>query len=178
MQKTANYQLNQWVKSDRIQMEDFNSDNAKIDAALKALAGKSAFTLLKTVTVPEGGSSCQLDVSDVDWSQWQYVLLDLDLKGVGTVHIKPNGTNSGNWSSASSSTEAGMLSTISAVSFQRLTFSIAKSPARTIRIRSEDNVYGGNNELTYADLNTLDLTGSSSRYSAGAGAAITLWGVG
>ena len=38
MQKTANYQLNQWVKSDRIQMEDFNSDNAKIDAALKANA--------------------------------------------------------------------------------------------------------------------------------------------
>ena len=37
MQKTVNYQLNQWVKSDRIQMEDFNSDNAKIDAALKAL---------------------------------------------------------------------------------------------------------------------------------------------
>ena len=38
MHKTANYQLNQWVKSDRIQMEDFNSDNAKIDAALKAHA--------------------------------------------------------------------------------------------------------------------------------------------
>ena len=37
MQKTTNYQLNQWVKSDRIQMEDFNRDNAKIDAALKAL---------------------------------------------------------------------------------------------------------------------------------------------
>ena len=38
MQKTTNYQLNQWVKSDRIQMEDFNSDNAKIDAALKGNA--------------------------------------------------------------------------------------------------------------------------------------------
>lgn len=36
--KTANYQLNQWVKTDRIQMEDFNSDNQKIDAALKAHA--------------------------------------------------------------------------------------------------------------------------------------------
>ena len=39
-QKTANYQLSQWVKSDRIQMDDFNSDNAKIDTALKALADK------------------------------------------------------------------------------------------------------------------------------------------
>ena len=36
MTKTTNYQLNQWTKSDRIMMEDFNSDNAKIDAALAA----------------------------------------------------------------------------------------------------------------------------------------------
>ena len=39
-QKTANYQLSQWIQSDRIQMDDFNSDNAKIDTALKALADK------------------------------------------------------------------------------------------------------------------------------------------
>ena len=45
MQKTVNYQLNQWVKSDRIQMEDFNSDNAKIDAALKASEDKAAAAL-------------------------------------------------------------------------------------------------------------------------------------
>ena len=37
MTKTTNYQLNQWAKSDRIMMDDFNSDNKKIDAALAAL---------------------------------------------------------------------------------------------------------------------------------------------
>ena len=36
MNQTSNYQLNQWEKTDRVQMEDFNNDNAKIDAALKA----------------------------------------------------------------------------------------------------------------------------------------------
>ena len=36
MTKTTNYQLNQWAKSDRVLMEDFNSDNQKIDAALAA----------------------------------------------------------------------------------------------------------------------------------------------
>ena len=36
--QTPNYKLNQWEKSDRIQMEDFNADNAKIDAAIKAEA--------------------------------------------------------------------------------------------------------------------------------------------
>ena len=38
MNKTTNYQLSQWEKTDRIQMENFNSDNAKIDTALKANA--------------------------------------------------------------------------------------------------------------------------------------------
>ena len=38
MTKTTNYQLNQWAKSDRVLMDDFNADNAKIDAALKANA--------------------------------------------------------------------------------------------------------------------------------------------
>lgn len=34
MQQTEHYKLNQWERTDRIQMEDFNHDNAKIDAAL------------------------------------------------------------------------------------------------------------------------------------------------
>ena len=36
--QTANYQLNQWAKPDRIMMDDFNADNQKLDAALKANA--------------------------------------------------------------------------------------------------------------------------------------------
>ena len=36
--KTANFQLTQWEKTDRIMMEDFNRDNAAIDAALKSNA--------------------------------------------------------------------------------------------------------------------------------------------
>ena len=36
MKKTTNYQLNQWEKTDRIMMDDFNADNAKIEAALAA----------------------------------------------------------------------------------------------------------------------------------------------
>ena len=40
--KTENYQLSQWAKSDQVLMEDFNADNAKIDAALKAEANARA----------------------------------------------------------------------------------------------------------------------------------------
>ena len=42
MAETGNYQLNQWEKTDRIQMEDFNADNAKIEAALAGLAEQVA----------------------------------------------------------------------------------------------------------------------------------------
>lgn len=42
MNQTGNYGLSQWEKSDRIQMEDFNSDNVKIDTALKGLADSVA----------------------------------------------------------------------------------------------------------------------------------------
>ena len=38
MNKTANFQLTQWEKTDRIMMGDFNRDNAAIDAALKSSA--------------------------------------------------------------------------------------------------------------------------------------------
>ena len=39
--QTTNYQLSQWVKSDQVRMEDFNADNAKIDAAIKAVDRKA-----------------------------------------------------------------------------------------------------------------------------------------
>ena len=35
MNQTQNYQLSQWESTDRILMSDFNSDNAKLDEALK-----------------------------------------------------------------------------------------------------------------------------------------------
>ena len=42
MNKTANFQLTQWEKTDRIMMEAFNRDNAAIDTALKGNADKAA----------------------------------------------------------------------------------------------------------------------------------------
>ena len=59
MTHTTNFNLTQWAKSDRIQMADFNADNAKLDAALAALTrrvytatytGDGAYT--KTFTFP------------------------------------------------------------------------------------------------------------------------------
>ena len=58
MTKTTNYQLNQWAKSDRVLMENFNSDNAKIDAALGALQ-----IVTGTYTGSGNDANCRVDVA-------------------------------------------------------------------------------------------------------------------
>lgn len=47
MNQTSNFGLSQWEKDDRIQMEDFNADNAKIEAALTTLSGTVAVGVLE-----------------------------------------------------------------------------------------------------------------------------------
>ena len=91
MNKTANFQLNQWEKTDRIMMEDFNRDNAALDAALKSsadaitaetaareaadttLGKKAGLQLIQTVPFPEGGSSADKPLT-IQWSDWAIVL--------------------------------------------------------------------------------------------------------
>jgi hypothetical protein len=46
--QTPNYALSQWERDDRVLMDDFNADNAKIDAALKAEADARAALAAKT----------------------------------------------------------------------------------------------------------------------------------
>lgn len=57
MNKTPNYQLNQWDKSDRIQMEDFNADNAKIEAALLGANEATAAAAASGLKVKTGSFS-------------------------------------------------------------------------------------------------------------------------
>ena len=42
MQRTTNYNLNQWEDGDVVRREDFNADNAAIDAALKSVSDAAA----------------------------------------------------------------------------------------------------------------------------------------
>ena len=69
--KTEHYQLNQWQKTDRVLMEDFNSDNAKIDAALAAVP---PVKLLDLVTE---SPQQQVDISLAEFSPEPYAALKL-----------------------------------------------------------------------------------------------------
>ena len=80
MNQTNNYQLNQWEKSDRIQMEDFNADNAKVDSALTELSNRSSLHFIKEYHFSEPGITVTLPLTDIDWTQWQAVVFDFDLE--------------------------------------------------------------------------------------------------
>ena len=91
MTKTTNYQLNQWAKSDRVMMDDFNADNATLDAALKANADAiaetaAAFPLvkIKEVTLGADTQNWSIDVSDIDFTQYARILVLPKLTGNST----------------------------------------------------------------------------------------------
>ena len=81
MTKTTNYQLNQWAKSDRVMMDDFNADNAKIDAALKAAAEASPYVKLLSVTLDTQCSHWSIDVSGIDLRNYRKLEIYPRLKG-------------------------------------------------------------------------------------------------
>ena len=58
--QTPNYQLSQWSGDDRILMEDFNADNAKIDAALKANADALAAADAVLTAALQKKGNCQI----------------------------------------------------------------------------------------------------------------------
>ena len=67
LNQTTNYQLSQWESTDRILMADFNSDNSKIDAALKAhsdaIAGKAAQSTVNSLTQTVSTKANQSDLT-------------------------------------------------------------------------------------------------------------------
>ena len=54
MNRTTNYKLCQWEADDKIQRVDFNEDNAKIDAAIKAVDRRAQ-------TVVNGKGNCRIE---------------------------------------------------------------------------------------------------------------------
>ena len=57
MQHTTNYNLNQWEADDRVTREDFNADNAAIDAALKSVSDASPEIVFGTYTGNTGSAT-------------------------------------------------------------------------------------------------------------------------
>lgn len=98
MNRTSNYNLCQWARSDKVQMEDFNADNTKIDSALTglqsaltgeadarkaldaALRPKAGAQLIKDVTLTWTSSSVHIiPASGINWNDWFMVLISIEI---------------------------------------------------------------------------------------------------
>lgn len=98
MNKTEKYQLNQWELTDRIQMEDFNSDNAKIDAALaeqaavlETKASQSELAAARQWVKIAEVTAASVTIPNV--AQYRQLRVFLDFTGGYQCSIKWNGTS-------------------------------------------------------------------------------------
>jgi len=83
MNQTTNYHLSQYDPTDRIQMENFNADNLKLEQALAVLAENSTFVKLKEITTTEDTAQIDIDLSDLDMTQFRELELDIRLGSDG-----------------------------------------------------------------------------------------------
>ena len=171
MKKTQNYQLSQWDGDDRILREDFNADNAKIDAALgaeeqarkkdraevdAAAAQKARFVKLKDIALSADTQYVEVNVSDIAWGNWQNVHLDIDLHNGSQGYLFVNQFDAKNYD----------YNRLSYLYFggqpqPRLTLAVGKIPEREII-----------SNLTYRDVRKLIFTGAD--FSAQG--KIVIWG--
>ena len=103
MENTSNYGLKRWDGEDRILHTEFNDNWDKIDTAIKGNADKAAaalaaasaleqkmgWQLLKSTTkiLTSGGNHMQLDISDVDLTQYSTLHIRVDVTGNGYLFL-------------------------------------------------------------------------------------------
>ena len=107
MENTSNYGLKRWDGGDRILHTEFNDNWDKIDTAIKdsedkaaaalaattALEQKMGWQLLKSTTkiLTNGGNHMQLDISDVDLTQYSTLHIRVDVTGNGYLYLSLQG---------------------------------------------------------------------------------------
>jgi hypothetical protein len=91
-------------------MSDFNADNAKIDAALAAVAAGVPYVKLLDVTTTEDSQQIDIDVSTIDLTQYRRLDIHLDpgdsrTDGANQCFLRINGLDSGYYIGNSASAE-------------------------------------------------------------------------
>ena len=73
--QTTNFGLNQWTAADKVLREEFNRDNVKLDTNLEAIRAACPYVKIKELVTESAVASVNLDVSDVDFTQYLKVEL-------------------------------------------------------------------------------------------------------
>ena len=162
-QQTPNYRLSRWAGTDRILVEEFNDNWDKIDTAIK-----TTWTELKSVTLPNDNAIFSLDLSDVNWGQYEQVRCKIELQGTGTFFLRLN------------STSCKIVSGSNSFGPQFLTFWPRHTPETAIAAVFQG--YGnpthlGSTNIRFCDLANLHLvTYGNSEEIINAGSRLTLYG--
>lgn len=95
MKQTEYFNLNQWELTDRIRMEDFNADNARIEAALAELKAKvdelerRKFRQYRFHQADGPRNFLSYPITDVDWAQFSRVHFVLDVYTTAACTLRP-----------------------------------------------------------------------------------------
>ncbi len=162
MTHTTNYQLNQWEKTDRIQMQDFNRDNAAIETALLGLMGK-AEKIGVAHNALSNSAAGSIDLSDVDWGSYQAVILAAPdyVDAAYKFSLSAQGTSS---TSSNSSTAKGSFGEVNAAPYFLIFLPLGDS-SRTVKMIYIGGSAGvGTATCTYEEFTGLRLNYSKSGY--------------
>lgn len=169
MNYTPNYQLPQWVESDRVLMTDFNDAMGKVDTAIKGRWGKE---LLKEVTTSYQRHQWDIDVNGIDFSQYQLIVIEYCLTGNAYCGFLINGTGS------SQLAYIGMMETLSDIPGHAILFPLGCESA-TVRCLGLGYGNGfGAAAVKYSEIHTLTFVGKNENYYMGNGSYVKIYGVG
>ena len=177
---TPNLGLSQWVLSDPFRMDDFNQDNAKIDAAVDGLEKrKSEFVKLKEITTTVGGvSQIDVDVSDIDFGAWQYLMVDV--KPLTDCFLRLNGSAGGSFTGFGGLDTSGYNGLARCMVDARMILIPGRDADRYVVVTSvgPSGFYVGIDGYNhYNMLKSLNFVTANSGSTFRAGFKLTLWGV-
>ena len=182
MNYTQHIQLPQLVETDRLMMSDFNDMTQKIDEGMGTLDARitaAPYAKIKTLTVATAAATVNLDVSDVDFSQYLKVELFFQCAQSISVNIRTNGLTSGYRSIALSGGgsrdpgDADYLASFRGYGYGMLQFYAPNSLGKVgcINITYDGSTsYAGYQLIapcTWGELNTFNFAASSGKIPAG-----------
>ena len=186
MNYTENYQLPQWEETDRVLRTDFNGAMAKVDQSLGALEKKDSYILLKDYTVEEEYIfSMNLDISDIDWNQWQTVCMDIwtfnSQGGIAEVKVNGGGSHVSMGGSRSEPFAEGVISSIESETYNarpiRIYFFPMKDSRNLIRAISmtDDSFCYSYLSTAFSQAATINVSTHDSAFRTGS--RIAVWGL-
>ena len=177
--KTSALGLSQWILSDPFRMEDFNADNAKIDAAV---ARKSEFVKLKEITTTAQATAVEINVQSINFSQFYAIIMQAKLSGTGNAKliISPANSQDGNVMGNTYGVPNGMCYLYQdgkTNSVFMLPMQDGTKAVSTVMLHGVTFITGQSSGSSFETLSTLTVSAADTSYYISAGSKITLWGV-